>query len=946
MARFAVQNEKTIGAPRAFYAVAERVGFYVLVAYAAMATFPVSGYPIDRGLDASWGFGLNQLYSSPYKFGRDVIFTYGPLGFVTFPEHVGLNLVIALAIRLFVWAVLLGVLVVAYRRKRVDSIGSLITACSLVIAHSPLWHFLDYMLVSAALMLILWYGPEHARSLWTTVLLVVLNSLAFLSKISAYVMVTASLMVYVCLVSWKDYKKPRIASAMAAASIIMVPLGAFLFYDHSFADLRLYVVRCGEIMDGYSAAMSSAGLPGRDVHSVILLLTLIVGFGVYAAWRHWLGWEVVGCVCASVAFTVKHGVVRVEGHLPIFYGFAPVFFAIMAARCRGGKTCTWVRVAVWGGVCCVALAAGNPVWQTSSYRTWDPIVYLERFGPLFHWNRFVSGLDVQSEANLQTDVLPDEVLKHVQRFPVVVFPWEMSYAAANHLSLFPLYTMQSYSGYTHELDRAMAAKLGDGTPSDVRLLVEWNGIDGRHPLLDVPATWQVIQTAFEPEAEAAGVFVLRKRKYESAPHFNRINTVFADIRNWQEVPSRQWAVSLSAAFVSTPGGDARNILYKTEPVYVEFETDRGSHARFRVIPDVLRQPFTVNCLPLDSDGLELLLFNDVCQQRITRFRFSGDGLQSYSLPVQLSFAEAPELTFRTARPLAAKILDAIPAAIQKIWTGAVDVLNGRPLPVGTSATSPAPVVNRLEISGWAASDPRASEPFQAIYAVLGNQKIQATIVPRPDVAQYLKNSQLVKVGFNISADISNLRKGVYRLRLVGVTSAGKFYDCPNQIYVRLEESHSWAAQPSMTKAPENTLRATQPLAPRTLEAMPADTQRVWTGAVDVLNGRPLPIGTSATSPLPVVSRLEIGGWAVSGPKASGPFQAIYAILGNQKIRAGVVARPDVAQFLRNSQLVNVGFSISADTSNLRKGVYRLRLVGVTSAREAYDCPNQVYVRLE
>ena len=932
-----------MGAPRSFYAVAERVGFYILVAYAAMATFPVSGYPVDRGLDESWRFGLNQFYFSPYKFGRDVIFTFGPLGFVCFPEHIGLNLIIALAIRLLIWAVLLGVLIVAYRRKQLDTTGCFIAAGSLVVAHFALSYFLDYMLASAALMLILWRGPEMAHSVRVTVLLVVLNSLAFLSKTSAYVMVTASLIVYACLLNWKDHKKPNLASAIAVASIIMAPLGVFLFYDRSFTDLGLYLIRCGEIISGYSAAMSLPGLPGRDVWSVILLLVLIVGFGVCSAWRKWLGWEVVGCVCASVAFCVKHGVVRVQGHMPVFYGVAPVFFALMAAKCRGGKACTWVRVGVWGCVCCVALVAGNPVWQPLSYSTWDPLIYLEKFGPLFHWDRFVSGLDEQSETNLQTDVLPDELLRHIQRFPVVVFPWEMSYAAANDLNLFPLYTMQSYSGYTHELDRAMAVKLADGTPSDVRLLVEWKGVDGRHPFLDVPATWQAIQTGFEPEAEEPGVFLLKKRKYKSAPHFNRINTVFADIRNWQEVPNRQWAVSLSVAFVSTLGGAARRILYKTEPVYVDFETDHGSHARFRVIPDVLQQPFIVNCLPLDPADLDYLLFNDFCQQRVTRFRFSGDGLESYSSPVQLSFAEAPDRTFQTTRPLAKKTPQAIPADIQKTWTGAVDVLNGGPLPVGASAKSPLPVTDRLEIEGWAVSDPKAGEPFQSIYAVLGIQKIQATTnVPRPDVARYLNNTQLVNAGFKISADLSNLRKGVYRLRLVGVTAAGEFYECTNQVYVR----HS-PVQPSFAEAPDRSLRTTRPLAAKTPDTVPADIQKMWTGAVDVLNGRPLPLAASARSPLAVVNRLEIEGWAISDPKAGEPFQAIYAVLGNQRIQATTnVPRPDVARYLKNSQLANTGFKISADISNLLKGVYRLRLVGVTSAGEFYECPNQVYVRVE
>lgn len=923
------QNEKTGGAQRPFYAAAERAGFYILVAYAAISTFPVCGYPVNRGLDESWRFGLNQFYFSHYKFGRDVIFTFGPLGFICFPEHIGLNLVIALMIRVLIWAVLPGVLVVAYRRKQIDSVGCLIMAGTLVVAHPLLSNFLDYMLTSAALMLILWPARELTRSVWATVLLVVLNALAFLSKTSAYAMVTASFIVYVCLVKWKDHKKFSVAPALAVASIILAPLGAFLLYDHSLTDLGSYVMRCGEIMAGYSAAMSLPGLRSGDVWSIMLLLILIVGFAVYSAWRRWLGWEVVGCVFASLAFAVKHGLVRVQGHLPLLYGVAPVFFAIMAARCRGGKACSWVRVAAWVCVCVVALVAGNPVWQPLLYSTWDPVACLKNFEPLFHWDRFVSGLDAESEANLQADVLPDELLKHIQSLPVVVFPWEMSYGAANHLSLLPLYTMQSYSGYTHELDRAMATKLADGTPSDLRLLVEWKAIDGRHPLLDVPATWQAIQTAFEPEAEGPSLVLLKKRKHRSAPHFNRISTVDADIRNWQPVPNRQWAVSLSIAFVSTPGGAARRILYKTEPVYVDFETDRGSQVRFRVIPDVLLQPFIVNCLPLGPADLDLLLVDDVCQQRVTRFRFSGGGLESYSLPVQVSFGEAPDRRFQAPRPLAPTTLDALPTDIQKIWIGSVDALNGRPLPPVSSARSPMRIENRLEVHGWAAPDASAKGPFRAIYAVLGNRTLQATIVARPDVAQYLQNFQLVKAGFDISADISTLRKGVYRLRLVGVTSAGEFYECPNQVYVRLEESNPSPARPSFAE-----------------DAIPADIQKMWIGAVDVLNGRPLPIGTSMKSPLPVVNRLEIRGWAASDAKAREPFQAIYAVLGNQKILTTIMPRPDVAQYLKNSQLVNVGFNISAGTFNLRKGVYRLRLVGVTSAGEFYECPNQVYVRLD
>lgn len=62
------------------------VFFYCILAYAALLLLPAYA-PVLPGLDQSWQFALNHFVHTQFKFGPDLIFTYGPLGFVEVPQH-------------------------------------------------------------------------------------------------------------------------------------------------------------------------------------------------------------------------------------------------------------------------------------------------------------------------------------------------------------------------------------------------------------------------------------------------------------------------------------------------------------------------------------------------------------------------------------------------------------------------------------------------------------------------------------------------------------------------------------------------------------------------------------------------------------------------------------------------------------------------------------------
>src|SRR5579862_1366778 len=61
----------------------------LLLAFILLIVIPAVPFAMGPGLDASWAIGLNMGHFDKMVFGRDIIFTYGPLGYLiapTFPE--------------------------------------------------------------------------------------------------------------------------------------------------------------------------------------------------------------------------------------------------------------------------------------------------------------------------------------------------------------------------------------------------------------------------------------------------------------------------------------------------------------------------------------------------------------------------------------------------------------------------------------------------------------------------------------------------------------------------------------------------------------------------------------------------------------------------------------------------------------------------------------------
>src|SRR5215472_3507399 len=72
------------------------VGVVALALFAC--TFRFEAALMQGELDPSWVFALNYFFDKGIIVGAEEVFTYGPLGFVVYPQAVGQNLAIALAL--------------------------------------------------------------------------------------------------------------------------------------------------------------------------------------------------------------------------------------------------------------------------------------------------------------------------------------------------------------------------------------------------------------------------------------------------------------------------------------------------------------------------------------------------------------------------------------------------------------------------------------------------------------------------------------------------------------------------------------------------------------------------------------------------------------------------------------------------------------------------------
>src|SRR6266550_3846899 len=428
---------------RRFYSV-------LAIAYLSIALFPGNYVPIDVGLDPSWRYAVNYLPHSTQVFGRDVAFTYGPLGYFLVPLNIGSNLVQASLFHALMHGLLILILLdYALRRKRplpAIFLGVSFALASLVGEGLSDQYEYSYLIASCLLIALshengrLSIGADVINPLLAGVFLFMKFSLG-LSSIS---MIAALAIVRI----FRGQKNAWRSALIVGSSFLVSTTVIALLYCRSPTNFVGWLIASWQMADGYSIAMSLLGRPHVVAWALIALAVYLALLILLRRLKSPL-FHVAMVFAIAIFFCFKHSYVRQEAaHVLYFFPFLLSLVGVIGLNARGARE---LRLTVFCYVIIFVLALPNA--KEYNHLDYFSVVDqlsgnkgLRNLSALISLNDTRQRLDARGRSNLEIDRLPAEWISLIadNGGEVGTLPWEVTYCAANNLRWDPFPAVQLY----------------------------------------------------------------------------------------------------------------------------------------------------------------------------------------------------------------------------------------------------------------------------------------------------------------------------------------------------------------------------------------------------------------------------------------------------------------------------------------------------------------------
>ncbi|MBX7136653.1 MAG: hypothetical protein K1X83_01625 [Oligoflexia bacterium] len=534
---------------------------------------------ISSGLDPSWQVGLHLIHQQALRFGTEVVFTYGPLGFLSTrlpfdgvkPWLLGSDLL------------LFGSIAVLYcelfRRVRAWSGVALIAVIS--VCYSELSYFID--LSFCQLLLAVFFLLLHATGGRSYLL-----GLACLLAVSGFFikmntgLIGLGLMLCGCsILALHRRQQMRLYISAGVLMLILVFLGAWTLN----VNLLAYVRTSLQLVDGYNDAM------GFSPSGLGLAPYVWGGVGLSAFGLLVLGFhlprlladppQLLAGLCVAVLNFIlfKQAFVRADAHVYIFYNYITAILGIGFLFLKGRQR--WCLLPV------LLLAISASLWIKRDS------ISLQRIPSRLAGSRdyFVELLD-RSDASgrkhihNQANFLSPQLRARIASRSVDILPWEIAYAFYEGLNYAPRPVIQSYAAYTPGLDQINAGYfLSDRAPEFA--LVGGYCIDGRYCFFEESKTKLALLRRYKLIARSRQDLLLKRRDLPLMMATREIRTGELAFGEQLELPQSGQFLMLELHPQYSWLGRLARFFYQPSELRMKFNLVNGLQRDYRVIKPML-----------------------------------------------------------------------------------------------------------------------------------------------------------------------------------------------------------------------------------------------------------------------------------------------------------------------------------------------------------------------
>lgn len=633
----------------------------------AVGLFSPARQLVDPSLDHSNYATYAYFTAHGFHYGPEVVPMAGPYGFVPYGSLYAGNLFAKRFALELLTKLALGALIVWLVRRHVHSWVRWIWPVVFLLL-VPFVEDLAYDLtILLAGLCLLDRGAGSRRWLVDGMLTALLALLTLFKGTHALLsLATLGLLAMQCLLL-----RTHLRLVWSLGSYLATVLVLLLVAGQNPPDLPLYFRSTFELSAGYNVAMVLEEPPAAFATGVGalggLLLMLLVAFG--RRWRE-PGSLASGLLLAGFAFVEwKHGFVRADGHVYIFYQFACIAAPLFWLVGGEGLTSRPRRIGLAG---LAGLVAALGLWgdgpaSLARHRwllTQVPGHVAHAARQLFFPAASKAELNARLDARRRIYDLP-EVRTLVDGASIDFFGTEHGYLLLNRLNYRPRPVCGgAYNVYTSWLHDRNLRHMADPAVRPDWFLVRPETIDQRFLAQDDAGTLRALLACYAPAATEQGLVLFRARSGSAEPSAPRL--LGAQRFNFNEpiIPppvatNEMLAVELSLPL--NPLGRLRSLLYKAPVVFLSLEGEGLEQAASRrVVPELFTRPVILD--PVLEDIRDVLaLYRDTPGKTVRRFHLhtdhpglfvtSGFELRFHALPrPQPAVAAAERILAELAHP--------------------------------------------------------------------------------------------------------------------------------------------------------------------------------------------------------------------------------------------------------------------------------------------------------
>lgn len=468
-----------------------------------------------EGLDVSWMYGLHKANLERFVFGSDIVFTYGPLGYLLFPLYITKTLYLRSLLYVLSEHALMFLSIYHYLRYYRSNVMNTILLCtSLVIVNQTnLAELRHYLFIFIWVYLYLIGRPDKSR----LILLTAFSSIYIYMKFS-YGLITTLLILSLCCCFILEKRYYELITALLSYLFFVFFAGLFVIGYPPY--VVTYIYNAFNIAQYYNYAMQS-GMSESYFLWFIFLFWFLYFFMVNRGKMQKTNIYFAILAFGPLFMSYKHGVTRCDyGTLIDCFSAFSVYFLLLYIMHYDKKNMYAKSLLLFSIIFLVLviinqqrflISAGCGGWSVTGAID-GKINEIKTCLKILNNDSSFDPVKSNNASLRQNYNLRAQTIKLIDNKSVDIFDTEQVIAELYGMNWKPRPVFQSYSAYSSYLDNLNAQKiLSEDAPSFI--LYKSFSIDDRFAIFDEPSTLRNLLLLYSKVSED-GEFDILMRKTE------------------------------------------------------------------------------------------------------------------------------------------------------------------------------------------------------------------------------------------------------------------------------------------------------------------------------------------------------------------------------------------------------------------------------------------------